>query len=163
MLVNGAAGGVGTFAVQIAKAFGAEVTGVCSTRNLELVQSIGADRLVDYTREDFATQDARYDLVIDAVGNRSLADIRGVLTLEGKLVAAAGSLKRTFWMKIAGRGRLIGFTANRDRDDLATLAGFLESGEVTPVIDRRYPLAEVREAIRYLEEGHARGKVVITV
>ena len=163
ILVNGAAGGVGTFAVQIARSLGATVTGVCSTRNVERAQSIGANEVVDYTREDFATQGTRYDLVLDAVGNRSLSDLRGVLTPEGKLVAVAGSLKRTFWMKLAGRGRLIGFTAKGDADDLATLAGLLETGDVTPVIDRRYPLAEVPEAIRYLEDGHARGKVVITL
>jgi NADPH:quinone reductase-like Zn-dependent oxidoreductase len=163
VLVNGAAGGVGTFAVQIARSFGAEVTGVCSTRNLELVDSIGAEQVVDYTREDFATLERRYDLVFDAVGNRSLGDLRRVLAPGGRFVAAAGPVRRGLWLKVAGRGRMVSFTARRDATDLAALAELLADGEVTPVIDRCYPLGEVAEAIRYLEAGHARGKVVISV
>jgi len=163
VLVNGASGGVGTFAVQIARSLGAEVTGVCSTRNLELVESIGAEHVIDYTEEDFTTQNQQYDLVFDAVGNRSLGELKRAIAPDGRLVAAAGSIPRGLWLKLAGRGRMMSFTAQRDADDLAILAEMMADGEVRPVIDRRYPLAEVPEGIRYLEEGHARGKVVISV
>lgn len=163
VLVNGAAGGVGTFAVQIAKSFGATVTGVCSTRNLELVGTLGADHVVDYTREDFTRLGKRYDLILDAVGNRSLSDNKRALKADGLFVAAAGSPRRGLWMKLTGGKRMVGMRAKPTVTDLETLAELLGSGEITPVIDRSYPLAEVPEAIRYLEEGHARGKVVITV
>mgnify|MGYP001826981188 CR=1 FL=1 len=124
---------------------------------------MGAEHVVDYTKTDFARQGFRYDLLFDAVGNRSLSDLRRVLTPEGRLVAAAGPVWRGLWLKVGGRGRLRSYTALHDGDDLAALAELLATGEVTPVIDRRYSLSEAADAIRYLEGGHARGKVVITV
>ena len=163
VLINAAAGGVGTLGVQIAKSFGAHVTGVCSTRNLELVGSIGADEVIDYGKTDFAQQGARYDLILDAVGNRSLSDFKRVLTGEGQFVGAAGSPMRSIWMKLSGGKRMTGMLAKPTTTDLETLAELLERRDVTPVIDRRYALSEVPEAIRYLEEGHARGMVVITI
>ncbi len=163
VLVNGAAGGVGTYAVQIARAFGAHVTGVCSTRNLELVGGIGADEVVDYTREDFTQRGERYDLVIDAVGNRSLGDLRRVVDEGGRYIGVAGSPLRGVWLKVVGRGRMKTMLAQRDRDDLERLAELLDGGEIEAVIDRSYRLEEVPEAIAYLEEGHARGKVVISI
>ncbi len=172
-MVNGAAGGVGTFAVQIGKAFGAEVTGVCSTRNLDLVRSIGADYVIDYTREDFATGGQRYDVVFEAVGKRSLSDCRRALNPKGTLVlvgAADGRwvgpmlppLKALLLSRFVSQ-KLIFFISKRSQADLLFLKDLIEAGKVTPVIDRTYPLSDVPEAIRYLEEGHARGKVVITV
>ncbi|MFF3017856.1 NAD(P)-dependent alcohol dehydrogenase [Streptomyces sp. NPDC057939] len=176
VLVNGASGGVGTFAVQIARALGAEVTGVCSTRNAELVRSLGADHVIDYAREDFALGGPRYDLVLDLVGNRSLADCRRVLTPTGTLVlsgggvSGGGSLFGPMGLLLKGqalsrfsRHRLAVLTAAPDGENLAALRAFVEDGLVTPVIDRTYPLAEVPEAIRYVEVEHARAKVVITV
>ncbi|MEU4449636.1 NAD(P)-dependent alcohol dehydrogenase [Actinosynnema sp. NPDC050801] len=176
MLVNGASGGVGTFAVQIAKSFGAEVTAVCSTRNVDLLRSIGADHVVDYTKEDFAGQGHRYDVVFDLVANRSLADLRRALTPEGTLVLSGGgvsdggSLVGPMGLSVkAGllsrfvRQRLVQLTTTTSRENLATLAGLAESGALVPVIDRTYPLAEAPQAIRYLELEHARAKVVITV
>jgi NADPH:quinone reductase-like Zn-dependent oxidoreductase len=174
VLINGAAGGVGTFAVQIAKSFGAEVTGVCSTPNVELVRSIGADDVVDYTREDFTRSGKRYDLVFDAVANRSLSALRRVLKPEGTLVwvgAAKGRSGGRPMLRFA-RAMLMGrfvsqtvvtYLSKPNTDDLLSLKELIEAGKVTPVIDRRYPLSEAAEAIRYLEAGHARGKVVITV
>ncbi|MGE5236398.1 MAG: NAD(P)-dependent alcohol dehydrogenase [Acidobacteriota bacterium] len=174
VLVNGAAGGVGTFAVQIAKVFGADVTGVCSTRNVELVRSIGADHVIDYTHEDFTASVPRYDLIFDAVGNRSLSDRRRALTPEGTLVLVgaadegrwlgplAGLLEVAVVSRFAGQ-KLRLFLARVRKDDLMVLRELLEAGKVTPVIDRSYPLSEVPEAVRYLAEGHARGKVVITM
>jgi NADPH:quinone reductase-like Zn-dependent oxidoreductase len=174
VLVNGAGGGVGTFAVQLAKAYGAEVTGVCSTGKVELVRSIGADRVVDYTRDDFTGAGQRYDLVVDTAGGHSLAEIRRALTPKGTLVVVGGPLK-DLWLgplfdpvKLLVLSpfvsqRLSPMLARNSRDDLAVLRELIEAGKVTPVIDRTYPLSEVPEAIRYLEEGHARGKVVITV
>ena len=178
VLINGAAGGVGTFAVQIAKSFGAHVTGVCSTRNVDMVRSIGADHVIDYTQEDFAQSGQCYDLILDNVGNRSLWDCRRVLVSKGILVLnGGGSLGQ-------GQGRWIGplarsiaalvlspfvsqkvvmFLASVNRDDLVVLKELIEAGKVTPVIDRCYTLSEVPEAIRYLEKGHARGKVIITL
>jgi NADPH:quinone reductase-like Zn-dependent oxidoreductase len=174
VLVNGAAGGVGTFAVQIAKAFGAEVTGVCSTRNVELVRSIGADRVVDYTREDFTGAGERYDAIIDMAGSRTLSEYRRVLTREGALVSVGGpvtgnwiaplvGIARQFAVSRIVSQRLMSFLAKPNAEDLAVLSELLAAGNVTPVIDRTYPLSETAEAIRYLEAGHARGKVVITV
>ncbi|HEY6275384.1 MAG TPA: NAD(P)-dependent alcohol dehydrogenase [Streptosporangiaceae bacterium] len=174
VLVNGASGGVGPFAVQIAKAFGAEVTAVCSTHNVEMAASIGADQVVDYTREDFTTAGRRYDLVIDIAGNRALPEIRRVLVPKGVLVGVGGPDKGR-WIGPLARAarmavlspvvgqRMTSFLAHLNRDDLAVLAELLQARKVTPVIDRTYPLSETAEAIRYLEAGHARGKVVITV
>jgi NADPH:quinone reductase-like Zn-dependent oxidoreductase len=174
VLINGAAGGVGTIAVQIAKSFGAEVTGVCSTKSVDIVRSIGADQVVDYTREDFTQSGQRYDLIFDTVGNRSLSDYRRVLGPKGTLVMVGGasegnwvgpllSLFKTLVISRLVSQKLVPFMAKRSKDDLIVMRGLLESGKVTPVIDRTYTLSEVPNAIRYLEEGHARGKVVITI
>src|SRR5215469_10601972 len=174
VLINGASGGVGTFAVQLAKAFGAEVTGVCSTQNVELVASIGADQVIDYTREDFTRAGRRYDLLVDIAGNRALAETRRVLAPKGVLVGVGGPNKGR-WIGPLGRSvrmallspavsqRMVFFLARQNKADLAVLRQLLEDGKVTPVVDRTFPLSEAAEAIRYLEEGHARGKVVITV
>jgi NADPH:quinone reductase-like Zn-dependent oxidoreductase len=172
VLINGASGGVGTFAVQIAKAFGTEVTGVCSTRNLDMVRSIGADHVIDYTKHDFTQNGQRYDLLFDAVGNLSVADYKCALNPNGiASVAGFTSLARLFqlvflgaWVSMTG-SRKIGLmkTAKPNQEDLVFLKELLEAGKVVPVIDRCYPLSQVPEAIRYLEQGHARGKVVITV
>jgi NADPH:quinone reductase-like Zn-dependent oxidoreductase len=175
VLVNGASGGVGTFAVQIAKAFGAEVTGVCSTANVETVASIGADQVIDYTREDFTRAGRRYDLLIDIAGTRTLSETRRVLVPKGVLVAVGGPNKGR-WIGPLGRSARMAllspavsqrmvffFLAHQNKDDLAVLRELVETGKVTPVIDRTYPLGEVADAIRYLEKGHARGKVAITV
>jgi len=176
VLVNGASGGVGTFAVQIAKSFGAEVTGVCSTRNVDLVHSIGADHVIDYTREDFTRNERRYDVVFDLVGNRSLTDSRRALTPTGTLVLSGGgvydggSLVGPMGLVLMARllspfvrHRVLQLTATPSKENLKTLRELIESGKVAPVIDRTYPLSEVPEAIRYLEVEHARAKVVITV
>ena len=165
VLINGASGGVGTFAVQIAKSYGTEVTGVCSTRNLDLVRSIGADHVIDYTQEDFTRNGQRYDLIFDAVGNRSISDYQRALSPDGICsVAGFTSLSRLFQVMFLG-GKKIGLmqTAKANKKDLVIIQELLEAGKVVPVIDRSYPLSEVPEAIRYLETGHARGKVVITV
>ncbi len=173
VLINGAAGGVGTFAVQIAKSLGAEVTGVCSTRNVDMVRSIGADHVIDYTQEDFTQSGQRYDLIFDTVGNHSLSDNRRVLGSKGTLVMV-GAAPKGNWLgpllpllKALVMSRFVSqtlasFLATRSKEDLIIMQELLEAGKVTPVIDRTYPLSEVPEAIRYLEEGHARGKVVIT-
>jgi NADPH:quinone reductase-like Zn-dependent oxidoreductase len=172
VLVNGASGGVGSFAVQIAKAAGAEVTGVCSTRNLELVRSIGADHVIDYTRDDFTQSGQQYDLIYDAVGNRSVAEYKRALKPQGRCVIAGfTSLPRLFQHMIIGPmvsrkgGRSIGQqgTATPNQQDLLTLKAMMEAGQIIPLIDRCYPLSEVRDAIRYVETGRARGKVVITM
>ncbi|MEV6653227.1 NAD(P)-dependent alcohol dehydrogenase [Streptomyces sp. NPDC051219] len=176
VLVNGASGGVGTFAVQIAKAFGAEVTGVCSTRNMDLVRSMGADHVIDYTRDDFTRNGRRYDVVLDLVGNRSLTECRRALTPEGTLVLSGGgvseggSLVGPMGLILRGQvlsrfvsQRLLVLTATPNKENLAALRELVEPGKVTPVIDRTYPLSEAPEAIRYLEVEHARAKVVITV
>jgi NADPH:quinone reductase-like Zn-dependent oxidoreductase len=165
VLINGASGGVGTFAVQIAKSFGTEVTGVCSTRNLDMVRSIGADHVIDYTQADFTQTGQRYDLIFDAVGNRSVSDYKRALSNNGICsVAGFTSLSRLFQIMLLG-GKKVGMmkTAKANKEDLVFIKELLEAGKVVPVIDRCYPLAETAEAIRYLETGHARGKVVITV
>ncbi|MGH3000588.1 MAG: NAD(P)-dependent alcohol dehydrogenase [Gaiellaceae bacterium] len=172
VLVNGAAGGIGTFAVQIAKALGAHVTGVCSTRNVELVRSLGADEVVDYTQDDF-TRKGPYDLVLDNVGNRSLAARRRALAPAGRWVVAGGlggnmtlSLLRSIGgtlLSRLGRKTMTFFIASIKQDDLLFLAQLAEEGKLTPVVDRTYPLADVPDAVRYLETEHARGKVVIAV
>jgi NADPH:quinone reductase-like Zn-dependent oxidoreductase len=172
-LINGAAGGVGTFAVQIAKAFDAYVTGVCSTRNVDLVRSIGADQVVDYTQDDFTAGGQQYDLIVDTIGNHSLSDLRRTMTPTGTLVIVGGEggrllgplahlLKAQVLSRFA-RQRMIPLLAKITREDMLVLTELIEAGKVTPVIDRTYPLSEAPEAIGYLEGGHARGKVVITV
>ena len=174
VLINGASGGVGTFAVQIAKLFGAEVTGVCSTRNVDMVRSIGADHVVDYTQEDFTKTGQRYDLIFDSAGNHTLSDTRRALTPKGTLVLVGGPDNGRWLGPLTGllkvvvsswfvRQKLLPFLAHLNKDDLIVMQEFLAAGKVTPVIDRSYPLSDVSEAIRYLEKGHARGKVVITV
>ena len=174
VLINGASGGVGTFAVQIAKAFGAEVTGVCSTRNVDIVRSIGADHVVDYTHEDFTQGTELYDLMFDNVGNRSPSECRRVLTLKGVYIANFGQPEHRWLGPLAQMLRMLvmsrfvsqkmtTFTAKESKEDLVFLKELIEAGKVTPIIDRTYPLNKVPEAIRYLEEGHAQGKVVITV
>jgi len=165
VLVNGASGGVGTFAVQIAKSYGTDVTGVCSKRNLELVRSLGADHVIDYTREDFTRNGQRYDLIFDAVGNRSVSDLRRALSPDGICsVAGFTSLPLLFQVMLRG-GKKVGLmeTAKANKKDLFILKELLETGKVMPVIDRTYALNETAEAIRYLETGRARGKVIITV
>jgi len=174
VLIIGASGGVGTFAVQLAKVFGAEVTGVCSTPKLDLVRSIGADHVVDYTREDIAQTGERYDVILDTAGNRSLANLRGALTPRGTLVIVGGE-EGGKWLAGTDRQlraavlspfvsqRLRSFVAAARLEDLEFLKGLLESGKLTPVIDRTYSLSEAPEAIRYLMGGHARGKLVLTV
>jgi NADPH:quinone reductase-like Zn-dependent oxidoreductase len=173
VLINGASGGVGTFAVQIAKSLGAEVTAVCSTDKLELARSLGADRVVDYTAEDFTRDGRRYDLLLDLVGNRSLAACRGVLAPEGAYVAVSGRkgpwlgpLVRAFATVASAplvRQRMAFFVASVDRRALLDLKERIEVGAVAPVVDRVYPWRELPEAVRYLERGHARGKVVVAV
>jgi len=172
VLVNGAAGGVGTFAVQIAKTFGAQVTGVCSTKKVETVRSIGADHVVDYTREDLTRSGEHYDIILDCVGNHSLTACGRVMSPKGIYVAAGGKAGR--WMvgvlismitsrvmSFGGR-KFLPLLANINKDDLALVGDLIATGKVTPIIDRRYQLSETADAIRYLEEGHARGKVVIS-
>jgi NADPH:quinone reductase-like Zn-dependent oxidoreductase len=173
VLINGASGGVGTFAVQIAKSMGAEVTGVCSTRNVEMVRSLGADHVIDYKKEDYTEGGEQYDVIVDMVGNRSLSANRSVLTSAGHFVIIGGS--KGNWL-----GPLMGpinamivnpfidqevgmMIAHIDGDDLAELANLMERGELSVVIDRRYSLSEVPDAIRYSEEGHARGKIIISL
>ena len=172
VLMNGASGGVGTFAVQIAKSFGAEVTGVCSTRNLDMVRSIGADHVIDYTQEDFTKNGQQYDLIYCAVGNRSISDYKRALKPQGVCVVAGfTNLRLLFEHMILGPrrskagGKRVGLmpTMKPNQQDLVFLKALLEAGKVVPVIDRCYPLSETAEAIRYLETGHARGKVVIKV
>ncbi len=170
VLINGASGGVGTFAVQIAKSFGAEVTGVCSTRNLAMARSIGADQVIDYTQEDFTQNGQRYDLIIAANGYHSLSDYKRALSPEGIYVCTGGSMAQIFqsmllgpWMSMTGSKKMGNLAAKPNKKDLVFVKELLEAGKVVPVIDRRYPLSEVAEALRYLGEGHAKGKIVITV
>jgi NADPH:quinone reductase-like Zn-dependent oxidoreductase len=175
VLINGASGGVGTFAVQIAKSMGAEVTGVCSTRNVDLVRSLGADHVIDYTREDFTENGKQYDLIFDNVGNRSLSDYRRALEPKGTLLTNSnkgrghwigGFLRRAIQALLVSpfvSQRLRPFAATEKSEDLAVLTELIESGKVTPVIDGTYPLSETAEALRHYGEGHTRGKVVISV
>src|SRR2546423_384621 len=176
VLINGATGGVGTFAVQIAKSFGAEVTAVCSTRKVDLVRSIGADHVIDYTKEDFTKADQRYDLIFDNVQNHSFSDRRRVLTPNGICVLAGiggAGLHPETWGRIIGgfkadllsrfvRQKFVRYVTTLKKEDLTVLGDLTRTGRVTPVIDRTYKLSETAEAMRYFEEGHARGKVVIT-
>jgi NADPH:quinone reductase-like Zn-dependent oxidoreductase len=170
VLVEGASGGVGTFAVQIAKAFGAEVTAVCSTRNVGIARSIGADHVIDYTQLDFARSGERYDLILAANAHHSIFDYRTALKQGGIYVAAGGALVRILQGLLVGpllsgmgRKKMTFFIANMNQKDLAFLKELLEAGKVVPVIDRRYPLRDAAAALRYLAEGHAQGKVVLTV
>ena len=168
VLINGASGGVGTFAVQIAKSLGAEVTGVCSTRNVDRVRSIGADHVIDYTQEDFTQGGQRYDLILDNVGNYSFSDLRRVLTPQGKVQpntghAGMGYVVRAFVLSLFLRQQGSMLLAVPTHEDLLILKELIESGKVTPVIDRTYRLSETPEAMGYVGEGHAQGKVVITV
>ncbi len=161
VLINGASGGIGTFAVQIAKSFGAEVTGVCSTRNLEMVRSLGADHVIDYTQEDFTQNEGRYDRIIDIVANRSMSDYMRALSPEGRYVAVAFNPSSMF---ARGGSKKAGPLAVKSSvEDLVFIKALIEAGKVVPVIDRRYPLSEVSEALRYYGERHSRGKVVITM
>jgi NADPH:quinone reductase-like Zn-dependent oxidoreductase len=174
VLINGASGGVGTFAVQIARSFGTDVTGTCSTRNVEMVRSIGADTVIDYTQEDFTRGGQRYDLMIDIAGSRRWSELKRVLKAEATVVLVGGpSASRWFGpvghligMRLAstgGKRKAINFVTAIRQEDLELLQKLLEAGKITPVIDRTYTLSEIAEAIRYLEAGHARGKVVLTV
>lgn len=167
VLINGASGGVGTFAVQMAKAFGGEVTGVCSTRNAELVRSIGADHVIDYTQTDFTRTGQKYDLIFDAVGNCSPGDYRRALTPQGTgAVAGFTTITRAlqvFLLGARGQQKISMFLAKPNQEDLLTIKELIEREEIVPVIDRTYPLAQTADAIRYLETSRARGKVVITV
>ncbi len=173
VLINGASGGVGTFAVQIAKSFGADVTAVCSTRNVDLVRSLGADRVCDYTQEDFTQRGERHDVMLDIAGSRSFLAFRRVLTPDATVVIVGapmsnkglGPLKHIVGTRLKSLGRsqtVTFFIAKIEKDDLACMGELLESGKVKSVIDRRYELSQARDALRYLGERHARGKVVIT-
>lgn len=171
VLINGAAGGIGTFAVQIAKSMGAEVTGVCSTRNLEMVHALGADLVVDYTREDFTEDARRYDVLLDNVGNRDLSELRRVLTPSGRCALAgapktfpavfARIAKAFLWSPFLGQ-KFIFFIAKPRPDDLQALCNLIEAGKLKPTIEKCYPLSETADAIAYVESGHARAKIVIT-
>lgn len=168
VLVNGASGGVGTFAVQIAKALGAEVTGVCSTANLELVRALGADHAIDYTQQDFTESGERYDLILDQVANHSFSDLKRALTPRGAYLpnsgnAGLGYIIRAFIRSLYNSQQGRPFLAVPNSDDLRVLKEYIESGDLTPVIDRTFPLDEARGAFRYLDGGHSRGKVVITI
>ena len=177
VLINGASGGVGTFAVQIAKSFGTEVTGVCSTRNVDLVRSIGADHVIDYTKEDFTRSEQRYDLIYDLVGNHSFSERRGILNPNGICVMAgiggagwhdgfagrlAGELNAYVRSRFVSQ-KFIAYIAQFNKQDMTFLADLMQSGKITPVIDRTYKLNQTADALRYLEQGHARGKVVINL
>jgi len=170
VLINGASGGVGTFAVQIAKAFGAEVTAVCSPRNLDQARALGADFVIDYTRENFTQSGEQYDLIFAANGYHPLSAYKRALTPQGIYVMAGGTMAQIFqsmllgsWLSEKGGRHMGGVSAKIDQKDLEIITELLGAGKVVPVIDRRYPLSEAAEALRYLGEGHARGKVVITV
>jgi len=171
VLINGASGGVGTFAVQLAKAFGAEVTGVCSTRNVDMVRGIGADYVIDYTQEDFTRNGRQYDLIVDIAANHSVADYKRALSPQGICVITGfstmlhmfRSMLLGSWASRTGSKKFARFLAKLDRKDVGLLQELLEAGKIVPVIDRCYPLSKVAEAMRYFGEEHARGKVIITV
>jgi NADPH:quinone reductase-like Zn-dependent oxidoreductase len=170
VLVNGASGGVGTFAVQIAKSFGAEVTGVCSTRNLDLARALGADHVIDYTQEDFTQNGQRYDLILAANGYHPISDYRRALSPNGIYVMTGGSMPQMFqamllgpWISMTGSRKMGNSSSKPNPTDLAFIKALLGAGQVIPVIDRRYALGEVAEALRYQGEGRAKGKVIITV
>ena len=177
VLINGASGGVGTFAVQIAKSYGAEVTGVCSTRNLDLVKSIGADHVIDYSKDDFTSTNQHYDMIYDLVGNHGFSERRKILTPNGICVLAGvggaglhpgswGRMGGNFWDAFLSNftsQKFVFYIAKLTKDDLNVLRELMQSGKVSPVIDRTYKLSETAGAVRYMEEGHARGKVVITI
>ena len=173
VLINGAAGGVGTFAVQLAKHFAAEVTGVCSGRNAEMVRALGADHVIDYAQEDFTRSGKRYDVILDNVGNHTLSECRRVLNPNGICVIAGAPRKAAAFflshmiaapvLSRFGSKKFVMFIAKINKEDLSTVNELMATGKVTPVIDRRYSLREVPEALRYLEEGHARGKVVVLI
>jgi NADPH:quinone reductase-like Zn-dependent oxidoreductase len=177
VLINGASGGVGTFAVQIAKAFGAEVTGVCSTRNVDLVKSIGADHVIDYTKEDFTNTDQHYDMIYDLVGNHGFSERRKILTPNGICVLAGiggagahpetmGRIVGNFWNAFLSnftRQKFVFYIAKLTKEDFGVLRDLMQSGKVSPVIDQTYKLEQTADAVRYMEEGHARGKVVVTL
>ena len=178
VLINGASGGVGTFAVQIAKSYGADVTGVCSTRNVDLVRSLGADHVIDYTKEDFTKRDQKYDVILDNVANHSISEYRRVLTPKGKYIVIGGGSGAKDWQGLFGmmtrlfKAMLLKPFVSQEmgmmltdpkQNDLVVLADLMQSGKVKPVIDRTYTLEQLPDAIRYVEEGHARGKVVITI
>ena len=174
VLVNGASGGIGTFAIQIAKSLGADVTGVCSTRNMDMVRSIGADHVIDYTQKDFTRSGQRYDFILDNVANHSLSDLRGALTPTGTLVPNGGGFDNR-WFASGGRviranvlkrsvdRRLRPFLVSPKLEDLVVLKELIEAGKITPVMDRTYPLSETPQAIGHVGEGHAQGKVAITM
>jgi NADPH:quinone reductase-like Zn-dependent oxidoreductase len=170
VLIYGASGGVGTFAVQIAKAFGAEVTAVCSTRHVDTIRSLGADHVIDYTQEDFSQNGQRYDLILAANGDVSISDYRRALTPTGTYVMSGGSNRQLMeaillgaWISKTGSQKMGNLMAKPNQQDLAFLSELVQSGKVVPVIDRCYPLDEGIDAIRYLEAGHAKGKVIISV
>lgn len=174
VLINGASGGVGTFAVQFAKAYGATVTAVCSTQNVELIRSIGADRVIDYTRDDFTRTGEKYDVVYDNAGNRSFSEVRRVMKRDsvfipagvrpgGKWLGPIPHLLNVLTARLFASQKVIFFIANISTDDLNAIKTFVEEGKVMPIIDRRYSFVEVPAAIQYLKEGHARAKVVVTV
>ena len=170
VLINGASGGVGTFAVQIAKAFGAEVTAVCSTRNVDMVRSLGADQVIDYTKEDFTKSGQQYDLILAVNGYHPIFDYKRALSPKGRYVMTGGTMAQFFQaialgpvISTTGSKKMGNFLAKANHNDLLFIKELLEAGKIVPVVDRRYPLSEVAEAIRYVEEGHAKGKVVITV
>ena len=170
VLINGASGGIGTFAVQIAKSFGAEVTGVCSTRNLDMVRSIGADHVIDYTQVDFTQNGQRYDLIFTVVGNHSIFDFKRALTPEGTYVGSVNSTALIFqamllgpFISMTGNKKIVSLMAQANKEDLVFLKELLKAGKVVPVVDRRYPLSEVPDSVRYYGEGHAQGKVIITM
>jgi len=172
VLINGAAGGVGTFAVQIAKSFGADVTGVCSTRNLDLVRSIGADEVIDYTQQNFTTSNQRYDLILDCVGNHSFSACRRILNPDGRFVMVGAphdasmmgllaQMIKALLLSVFVSQKAIMFIAKSSQDDLTLLGELIATGKLTPVIDSRYTLSDAPDAVRHVEEGHARGKVII--
>jgi len=176
VLINGASGGVGTFAVQIAKSFGADVTGVCSTRNLDMVRSLGADHVIDYTKEDFMKSTERYDVILDNVGTQPLLGFKRVLKPkgiyvliggggpnDGRIVGPMARPIKTMLMSPFISQKMGMMLAEIRQDDLTKMSDLMQAGKVTPVIDRTYPLSQIREAMKYLEAGHARGKVILTV